>query len=129
MKTENIFEFAVRNKLRFAFKGNLSVEDLWDLKVEELDSIFKNLNSQVKQSQEESLLTTKSKADAELEVKIAIVKYIVKTKLEEKEAKAKAFENRAKKQKIMEIMATREDEALHNMSDEDLKKMLAELGE
>ena len=126
MKT-NIFEYAVRNKVRFPFKGMISVEDLWDLPLSNLDSIYKILNKQVKQSEEESLLTTKINADKELEVQIAIVKHIVSVKLEEKEAMEKAAAKKAQKQKIMSIIATKEDEALRNSSVDDLRKMLDEL--
>ena len=126
MKT-NIFEYAVRNKLRFPFKGMISVEDLWDLPLSNLDSIYKILNKQVKQSEEESLLTTKTNVDKELEVQIAIVKHIVSVKLEQKEAREKAAAKKAQKQKIMSIIATKEDEALRNSSVDDLRKMLDEL--
>lgn len=44
MTVENIFEFATRNKVRFSFKGLISVEDLWDLSLTNLDSIYKELN-------------------------------------------------------------------------------------
>ena len=127
MKTTNIFEYAVRNKVRFPFKGMISVEDLWDLSLTNLDSIYKGLNKQVKQSEEESLLTAKTSVDTELEVQIEIVKYIVSVKLEEQEAREKAIAKKAQQQKIMSIIATKEDEALQNASVEDLKKMLDEL--
>ena len=127
MKTTNIFEYAVRNKVRFPFKGMISVEDLWDLSLTNLDSIYKTLNKQVKQSEEESLLSTKDSVDVELEVQIAIVKHIVSVKLAEKEAREKALENKEKKQKIMAILSARDDKALENASDEDLKKMLEDL--
>ena len=129
MTVENIFEFASRNKIRFPFKGMISVEDLWDLSLTNLDSIYKTLNKQVKQSEEESLLTTKSNVDTELEVQIAIVKHIVSVKLTEKEAAEKASAKKAQKQKIMSIIATKQDEALQNSSIDDLKKMLDELGD
>ena len=129
MTVENIFEFASRNKLRFPFKGMISVEDLWDLSLTNLDSIYKTLNKQVKQSEEESLLITKASVDTELEVQIAIVKHIVSVKLEEKEAAEKASAKKAQKQKIMSIIATKQDEALQNSSIDDLKKMLDELGD
>ena len=77
MTVENIFEYATRNKVSFPYKGNVWVEDLWDLSVTELDKVFKTLNSQRKQSQEESLLNTKSKEDEIVDVQIAIVKHIV----------------------------------------------------
>lgn len=127
MSTENIFEYAVRNKVRFPFKGMISVEDLWDLSLTNLDSIYKTLNKQVKQSEEESLLSEKESVDTELEVQISIIKYIVDVKKKEKEAKDKAAEKKAQKQKIMSIIASKENEALQNSSLEDLKKMLEEL--
>ena len=105
------------------------VEDLWDLPVTELDRVFKTLNSQKKQSDEESLLSTKSKEDEVIDIQIAIVKHIVSVKLAEKEARRKAAENRAKRQKIMAVMAARDDKALENASDEDLRRMLDELDE
>lgn len=129
MTTENIFEYASRNKVRFPFKGMISVEDLWDLSLINLDSIYKTLNKQVKQSEEESLLSTKASVDTELEVQIAIVKHIVSVKLTEKEAAEKASAKKAQKQKIMSIIATKENEALQNSSIDDLKKMLDELGD
>lgn len=126
---EKMFEYATRNKVRFPFKGLISVEDLWDLSLTNLDSIYKTLNKQVKQSEEESLLNTKTTVDKELDVQIAIVKHIVAVKLAEQEAREKASAKKAQKQKIMAIIASKQDEALRNSSVEDLQKMLDELGD
>ena len=128
VNSENMFEVAVRSKVRFPFKGLISVEDLFDLSVESLDMIFKVLNSQVKQAKEESLLTARTKQDEELTLKVEIVKYVVKVKLEEEAARLHAREQREKKQKIMEIMANKQDADLQNKSVEELAKMLDELG-
>ena len=122
--TTNIFEYAVRNKVRFPFKGMISVEDLWDLSLTNLDSIYKTLNKQVKQSEEESLLNTKTDVDTELEVQIAIIKHIVSVKLAEQEAREKAAAKKAQRQKIMSIIAKKEDENLDNMSIDQLRKLL-----
>lgn len=127
MTVGNIFEYVTRNKIRFPYKGLVSVEDLWDLSVTELDKVFKALNSKVKQSREESLLNTKSKEDEELEIQIAIVKHIVSVKLEEKKSREELAKNKAQIQKILEIKAKRADEALENASDEELDKMLESL--
>lgn len=124
---EKMFEFALKNKVRFPYKGLVSVEDLWDLSVRDLDSIFKTLNAQVKKSQEESLLATKTKEDETLSVQIEIVKHIVKTKLDEAETAKQSRELKEKKQKIMEIIAAKQDESLHNASVEELQAMLNEL--
>lgn len=129
MTVENIFEFATRNKVRFSFKGLISVEDLWDLSLTNLDSIYKELNKKSKQSEEESLLNIKTQEDELLNVQIAIVKHIVSVKLAEKEAREKASAKKAQKQKIMSIIAAKQDEALQNSSIDDLQKMLDELGD
>lgn len=129
MTVENIFEYATRNKVRFSFRGLISVEDLWDLSLTNLDSIYKNLNKQSKQSEEESLLNIKTQEDELLNVQIEIVKYIVSVKLAEKEAREKASAKKAQKQKIMSIIAAKQDEALQNSSIDDLQKMLDELGD
>ncbi len=127
MEAGKLFEIATRNKMRFPFRGMISVEDLWDLSLTNLDSVFKTLNAEAKKSEEESLLETKSKENEELSNKIEIVKYIVNTKLEEKKTRENARKNAEMKQRLLEIKAKRQDAALENMSDEDLDKMLAEL--
>ena len=127
MSTEKMFEIAARNKFRFPYKGQVSVEDIWDLGVEELDKIFKQLNSQVKQATEESLLTTKTAGDEVLTVKIGIIKHIVAVKLAETEAKRQAHEKREKKQKILAIISQKQDSALHDKSVEELTAMLDNL--
>lgn len=128
MKNEkNMFEIATRERFRFTFKGQQSVEDLWLLSEKELNSIFQELNSKVKKTQEESLLEIKTKQDEELILKIEIVKYIFQTIKNENLARLQAKENEAKKQKIMELMAKKQEEGLQNMSMEDLQKMLDDL--
>ena len=127
MATDNVFEVAVRSKFRFPFRGSISTEDLWDLTVEELDSIFKSLNSQLKQVTEESLLDTRTKQDEEILLKVEIVKYVVAVKLEEKATRLKAKEKREQRQKIMEIMSAKQDTELQGKSLEELSKMLDEL--
>lgn len=129
MTTTNIFEYATRNKVRFNYRGLISVEDLWDLSLTMLDDLYKELNKKLKQSQEESLLAVKSEVNEELEVRIAIVKYIVAVKLAEHDAKNKAAAKKEQKQKIMAIMAKKQDESLENASIEDLQKMLDALDE
>ena len=127
MSNKNLFEIATKNKFRFQYKGLITVEDLWDLPVTELDSVFKTLNSEMKKSKEESLLDTKSKEDKILEDKISIVKYIVSVKLQDAENRKKIRENQEKKDRILQIMADRQDKAMLEASDEDLQKMLDEL--
>lgn len=123
----NIFEYATRHALRFPFKGNISTEELWQLSLTNLDTVFKTLNKEVKQSNEESLLATKTKEDEEIDIKITIVKHIFETKKAEMAARLVEKENKEKLQKLAAIKAQKEDEALYAMSIEELEKAMSEL--
>ena len=124
---KNLFEIATRNRYRFNYKGVMTVEDLWSLRVEDLDAIFKALNRQKKTADEDSLLATKSAEDTELANKIELVKYIVSVKLAEAAERVSAAEKKAQRDKIMEIVAKKKDKALEDMGIEDLMKKLEEL--
>lgn len=124
---ENIFEYASKNKVRFPYKGQVSTEDLWDLSAGQLDAVYKTLNVQKKTTEEDSLLEKKSKEDAELAVKIEIVTHIFKSKMEEQKAKERSAVNAEKKHRLMELIAKKEDDALGEMSVDELKKMLEEV--
>lgn len=123
----NIFEFASRHKFRYPYRGVITTEDLWDLTPAQLDVVYKALNANVKVAQEDSLMKNMSDADAALLMQIEIVKYIFAVKEQEAESRKKAAENTAKKQRIMEILAKKQADALENMSEADLLKMLNEL--
>lgn len=129
MSDINLFEVATRANYQFPFRGMINVIDLWDLSLTNLDSVFKALNAEAKKHEEESLLNAKSKEDEEISNKIWIIKYIVGVKLAEKKAREDAKKNAEMKQRLLEIKAKRQDAALENMSDEELDKALAELGE
>lgn len=124
---EKMFELAVRSKMRFPFRGMVSVEDLWDLSVKDLDSVFKSLNSQVKQAKEESLLDTKTKENEMLNTQIEIIKYIVAIKLEEESLRLKVKERKEQKQKLLEILASKQDESLQNKTEEEIRAMIDQL--
>ena len=112
---KNLFEIATRNRYRFNYKGVMTVEDLWSLRVEDLDAIFKMLNRQKKTADEDSLLATKSAEDQDLANKIDIVRYIVSVKLAEAAERVSAAEKKAQRDKIMEIVAKKKDKALEDM--------------
>ena len=99
-----MFEKATRLKLRFPFRGQIGVEDLWDFGVRQLDEIYKALNGQLKAQEGESLLDEKSDANEVLELQIDIVKHIVAVKL----AEAKERENEAARAACHEAKAVGE---------------------
>ncbi len=124
----NLFELASRQKFRFPFRGDSTVEDLWDMSLEALDSIFKQLNAQSKVSAEESLLTTRSKADEELSMKIDLIKYVVATKQQEAADRVNLRKRLAERQKLLGLKAEAEDAALRSKTPEELQAMIDALG-
>ena len=119
----NIFEYAVRNKLRFPYKGTISTEDLWDLPVTELDKIYKVLNKKNKANEEESLLSTSS-VDMDTLVSIDIIKYIVNYKLKKKEENEQAKKRAEDRQFIMDIVEKKRKQSLEDKTEEELLEML-----
>lgn len=127
-----LFEMASQMKFRYPYKGMITTEDLWDLSPAQLDVVYKNLNKELKTLDGDSLIATKSADDGvkanELKNKIEIVKYVFEHKQQAAELHRMAAANAAEKQKILGVLADMEDNALRNMSKEDLLKRLAELG-
>ena len=127
-----MFENASRMKLRFESNvGLITTEDLWDLPLVSasngvsLDEIAKSMNKQLKDS-EESFVEATNPNEA-LELAFNIVKYIIKIKLAEAEVRKAAANKKAMKEKILSVLADKEDDALKNKSPNALKKMLDEL--
>jgi len=131
----NVFEIATRKKFRFdTCKGQVTVEDLWDLPLTatndrpNLDDIAKELYKKMKDENEMSFVKSTSQVNKEFNIikaKFDIVKHI-DVKLAEAEAAKKAKEIKARNQRILELIAQKEDEALASKSKEELLAMLAE---
>ena len=122
------FEKASRLKLRFSTnKGELSVEDLWDLSLESLDTIAKAVNKKLKDESEESFIGKKSSNNAVLELKMDILKEVIEVKLKEKEAKASRVIKSAKLAQLKELANNKANEQLSGMSLEEINKLILEL--
>ena len=134
-----MFEKAARLQLRFdSAQGNLTVEDLWDLPLTLrangnranracLDDIAKALNKQIKETDTESFVVKAPKVDTITQLKFEIVKHIIDVKLAEAEVAAAKQEAKEKKDKILAIIARKQDEKLEGASLEDLQAMVATL--
>ena len=114
----------IRNKYRFEFRGLISAEDLFDLKLEDLDVIYKGLKKQEQELLGDSLLeTAEIPAKREVEAKIDIVKSIFTIKKIEMENAQKALANKAQKEKILAIIENKQDQELSEKSIEELRKI------
>lgn len=132
----DLFEKATRNKWRFACAaGNISVEDLWSLpltstrKGMSLDDIAKGVYKEIKDSVEESFVSTSSGSAKKtlLEDKLSLLKHIISVRLEEAKAKRDSVAKAEQKQKILAIIESKKEEALANKDEAELIKMLGEL--
>lgn len=130
-----MFEKAVREKLRFPSpKGALSVEDLWDLplsstrdNVANLNNIAKGIHRQLKSEGEEDFVNPKSGADEILQLKLDIVKHVIQVTQAENEAKRATAERKEKKEKLLELIAKKQEQALEGKPLEELQEMVASL--
>ena len=124
MTTEKLFEMATRSKLRFpSTKGELSVEDLWDLSDKDLDVVYKNLKDQEVKSSEESLLYD-ANVDPKLTTAIGIVKYIFTTKRNERLAEKERINKKLTQRKYIDALSKKQDEAIEKMSEAELRAMI-----
>lgn len=123
----DIYKEAARNKIRIStFKGLLSVESIWDLKLTELDKLAVGLQEEVERSTTKSFLKPKSTEDVETKLKFDIVLDILETKQKERDEANEAAKKKDQRDKIASIIANKEDEVLHSKSLDELKKMLEE---
>jgi hypothetical protein len=128
-----MFEKASRIKLRFdTNKGVISVEDLWDLPLSNrglcLDRIAKDLHLRLKNDDVVSFVHKTVNAGKSLDqLRFEIVKHIIDVRLTERDAAKAAADRSARKQRLLEIIADKEDDQLRDSSLDDLKKMAEEL--
>lgn len=127
-----LFEMATQFKFRYPYKGMITTEDLWDLTPAQLDTVYRTLSKELKDIDEDSLISTRSADEGvkanELKNKIEVVKYIFNHKQQAAELHRMAAENAQKRQRLLDALAAKQNDALANMSEEELLKALAELG-
>lgn len=120
-----MFEKAARLKLRFNFKGAIGVEELWDLSLQNLDLIYKDLMSKAKLLTEDSLLESKTPEQELVDLRLEIVKHIFQAKQEENKTRLLKAEQTKQKERIMGIIADKQDEQLRQMPVEELMKLVS----
>lgn len=128
----NIFEAASRKQLRFTgvgSKGSMNTEDLWGLKLEDLDTLARGYNKSIKDLDEESFITKRTTANTELNLKFEIVKHVINVRLEEQEKKKLAKERAEKRAQLIDLIGKKELTALESKSIEELRGELAQLDE
>ena len=124
MIMDNMWIEALKKKYRFEYKGLINVEDLFDLKLEDLDYIYKTLKRNENDLQVDSLLdANKNPLKKEIENKINIVKAIFDMKEAEIESAKIAMANKVQRDKILAIIENKQDQELSEKSIDELRKI------
>lgn len=129
-----IFEKATRQALRFEMPvGLVTVEDLWNLPLSakegrsNLDQLAQGLHRQLKAASDEVSFVDQAAAgagNADLQLRFDVVKRIIDVRVDERNAARAEADRREKKQRIMELIAKKQDEKLSAASEEELRQML-----
>ena len=127
-----MYKKAAKLKLRFnSSKGLLTVEQLFDLTMPELSSLIKKVNTDLKKEarvdDDLAFLEGKDETESLNSLKFDILKDVYLTKKQEREEAATDQEKKATRQKIAEIIAKKKDEALENLSIEELERRLKDV--
>lgn len=120
-----MYKEASKQKLRFQTnKGTLSTEQLWDLSLTELDDLAVNLEKDYKESGKKSFLIKKSSKDKTSKLRFDVVMDILTEKVEESELQKTAKSVKEHNEKILSLIADKQDENLKSLSLDELKKQL-----
>ena len=119
-----MFEQATKMKLRFKVaNGVLTTEDLWELSLDNLNNLARDLSKQLK-GIEENFIEEKSNADARLELMFSVVKRVIERRLQ---AKKEGIERQAKEQRRAEIMSILENKEMEEWKAKSKEELLKEL--
>jgi len=132
--SDNIFEYATRNNLRFAStRGELSTETLWGVPLRSgdgfnLDAIARAASKALKDATEESFVsTTRTPAHTRLEMTLEVVKRVIEVKLTDEAAAKKRADNKVEKEKLLKILAEKQDGKLSDLSEKELQRRISAL--
>ncbi|HKZ41788.1 MAG TPA: hypothetical protein VJ044_12550 [Candidatus Hodarchaeales archaeon] len=122
-----MYKTAAKQKLRIAtVKGALSVEQLWDLSLTEIDALAVSLEKEHQESGKKSFLTSRSEKDKTVKLKFDIVLDILNTKVDEAEVLQQKKARKERNQKILSLIEEKKDETLKSKSVKQLESLLEE---
>ena len=120
-----MFKEASKVKLRVnTARGPLSVEQLWDLSIPELDALAVKLEEDYNASGKKSFVVKRSVKDKTAKLAFDVVLDILTTKVEEAAEATQKAEDKEHNKKILELIAEKKDESLKGKSVKQLEAML-----
>lgn len=121
----DIFKQATKERLRFQTnKGPLSVEQLWDLSLTDLDTLAVSLQETYETSKGKSFLTKRTTKNAAVKLQFDIVLDVLQTKVEEADNLRELKEAKEHDNKILGLIEEKKDEELKGKSVAELRKLL-----
>lgn len=125
----SVIEEGLRKKIRFTYKGNLTIEDLFDLNSNDLVNLERKLYEEVKRFTSDNPFKTsrKTRAQEKIQLKYDIVKYIYDIKVREKKESVENIVKKQEKEKLLEILAKKQEEKLSNLTEEEIQAKLNSL--
>lgn len=124
----NIFERATRLKLRFeSGKGLISIEELWQLSLEDLDAIAKKVNKKLKDEGEESFITTKTPRNTTLELELSVLKHIIKTKIDERDHAKLRAEKKTEAEFLKGLLLEKKTDQLKGLTPKQIENRIKQL--
>lgn len=131
--SDKLFEKATRKRYRFeSMQGSLTCEDLWSLPLLTkgtgacLNDIAIVLDRSISRSETKNFVNAEQIADQELIDKLEIVKHVIAYKKANALTAARALATRQRNQRILEIIARKEDDELSDKSLDELKALMEE---
>lgn len=113
----NLFIEASRRQLRFnSTKGQIQVEDLWDLPLTSLDAIAVNLDEQIQKAGKKSFLAKRAASTLELDIAFEIVKFILETRVAENEASKLKADKESQKAFLSNLLKEKQMDEIKGLS-------------
>jgi hypothetical protein len=130
-----LFATATREQFRFStVKGLISVEDLWQLPLSsktsfDLDTVAKNVNTELKQLTEESFVSvTPAPGRKNAELRLEVVKAVIAVKMEEAEKTRLAKSRAEEKQRLLTLLDEKHHDELKGLTKSELQARIDALG-
>lgn len=133
MTDKDIYKEAAQLGLRFLppgdIGGNLTVEQLFKLKLTQLNEMAKSVSRELKEQDEEDFIDSSktSRLVLTLQLQKDILIDVIDTLKAKQEANKNAKRLSEQKQKLMELIKEKEKDELSNLSIEELQKQLSHL--
>lgn len=120
-----MYKEALQKKLRFKTnKGMITTEDLFDLSLQNLDTLAIMLDKKISEAPKKSFIEELPAKENDDELRFNIVKDVINIKLKARKDNINKAQADAQKKRILEILAKRNDEELEKKSTEELRAMI-----